>query len=358
MGKGCPQCRGKRGGELLVHRSWPETRTKGPKRPNLLSIEDNENQTPAQSAFDAFGLEDAMPTGPTVSCLAATRTCSSARTGQDGQKHARGNQTSKCIGNKIRDSPDPGVVCNIRPRILRLERHVGRQQCGGFGSGQTSPQRMETVVSEFSETTASGSSLQRSGRGDVQDRWYAGRSHPGHVRSQSPTSGNAVTQIFEFLGTDGGWSPKLGDTVIPSHRYREKQNWRGRRYDLSRLKTMFMDGASVREASTTTATRQAIVQPEFRRILVAVPLSGRESAGGDGAKSMTPLWSIRKPANADDGNQPSLCVATRKVDVSTKVGQSSLHWSRHIASTATKSCLQYCFMVTPLPTPPRLFRVL
>ena len=139
---------------------------------------------------------------------------------------------------------------------------------------------METVVSEFSETTASGSSLQRSGRGDVQDRWYAGGcAHPGHVRSQSPTSGNAATQTFEFLGTDGGWSPKLGDTVIPSDRYREKQNWRGRRYDLSRLKTMFMDGASVREASTTTATRQAIAQPEFRRILVAVPLSGRESAG-------------------------------------------------------------------------------
>ena len=69
--------------------------------------------------------------------LAATRTCSSARTGKDGRKHARGSQTSKCTGNKIRDSQDPGVARNIRPRILRLERLVGRQQCGGFGSGQT-----------------------------------------------------------------------------------------------------------------------------------------------------------------------------------------------------------------------------
>ena len=52
--------------------------------------------------------------------------------------------------------------------------------------------------------------------------------------------------------------------------------------------------------------------------------------------------------NAEDENQPSLCAATRKADVSTKVGQSSLQWSRHIASTATTSCPRYCFMVTPL----------
>ena len=52
---------------------------------------------------------------------------------------------------------------------------------------------------------------------------------------------------------------------------------------MSRLKTMFMDGAGVREASTTTATRQACAQPEPHRILVAVPPSRRECAGGDGA---------------------------------------------------------------------------
>ena len=57
-------------------------------------------------------------------------------------------------------------------------------------------------------------------------------------------------------------------------------------------------------------------------------------------------WSAYK--NADDGHQPSLSAAARKADVSTKVGQSSLHWPRHIASIATTSCPQYCFMVTPL----------
>ena len=35
---------------------WLETRTKCPKRPNLLKIEDFENQASPQSAFDAFGL--------------------------------------------------------------------------------------------------------------------------------------------------------------------------------------------------------------------------------------------------------------------------------------------------------------
>ena len=36
--------------------SWLETRAKGPRRPNLLTIDDFENQAPPQSAFDAFGL--------------------------------------------------------------------------------------------------------------------------------------------------------------------------------------------------------------------------------------------------------------------------------------------------------------
>ena len=50
---------------------------------------------------------------------------------------------------------------------------------------------------------------------------------------------------------------------------REKQNW----HDQLRLKTMSMVGAGVREASTTTATRQAFAQLELRRVLVAVDLA-------------------------------------------------------------------------------------
>ena len=122
---------------------------------------------------------------------------------------------------------------------------------------------------------------------------------------------------------------------------------------------MFVDGSQCLKDFATTATRQSFPQPELRRILVAAPPSSRESAGGYGAMSRTRLWSFggqsRKPANvaihtgtADDGNQPSLCAATKKGDVSTKVGQSSLHWSRHNASIATTSCPQYCFTVTPL----------
>ena len=58
------------------------------------------------------------------------------------------------------------------------------------------------------------------------------------------------------------------------------------------------------------------------------------------------LWSPYK--NANDGYHPGLCAATRKADVSTKVGQSSLHWSKHIANTATTFCPRCCFLVTPL----------
>ena len=46
-----PLCRGRRDGGLFV-----ETRPMGPKRPNLLTIEDDENQASPPSAFDAFGL--------------------------------------------------------------------------------------------------------------------------------------------------------------------------------------------------------------------------------------------------------------------------------------------------------------
>ena len=115
------------------------------------------------------------------------------------------------------------------------------------------------------------------------------------------------------------------------------------------------DEACVREASATTATRQALAQPELRRVLVAVPPSRRESAGGCGTMRRTPLWSFggqsRKLANvgihtknAYDGSRPNLYAATRKADVSTKVSQSSLHWSRHTANISTTSCPRFYFV--------------
>ena len=145
--------------------SWP-TRTKGPKRPNLLTTEDYENQAPSTKRLRRIRpsktrcgrdqkfrgqqrVGEGIRRSPT--CLAATRTCSSARTVKDGRKLARG-KTSECIGNTTRDLQDPGgVEGSICPRMLRLGRLVGRQQCGGFGSGQTSHEvhagleRRETV---------------------------------------------------------------------------------------------------------------------------------------------------------------------------------------------------------------------
>ena len=50
--------------------------------------------------------------------------------------------------------------------------------------------------------------------------------------------------------------------------------------------------SNFRKTSVTTATRQAFAQPEKRRILVAVPPSRGEPAGGYGAISTTPLWSF------------------------------------------------------------------
>ena len=158
----------------------------------------------------------------------------------------------------------------------------------------------------------------------VQDRWHAGGcAHPGHVRSLSPARGNAVIQTFEILGTDRGWSPKLVIFLFLRADTTRRKTGEAE-HEHSRLKTMPMDGATA-----TTATRQALTQPELCRILVALPPSRHLSAGGYGAEARKPLWSFggqsRKPANvgssyknANDGSEPSLCAAPRKADVSTK----------------------------------------
>ena len=94
-----------------------------------------------------------------------------------------------------------------RPHFLSNFLAAGGESTG---SELPSPQRMEEGVSEFFVTTAPSGGLERSGRGNVQDWWYAsGCAHPGHVRSLSLSRGNAVTQTFEFPCTDGGWRPKL-----------------------------------------------------------------------------------------------------------------------------------------------------
>ena len=91
-----------------------------------------------------------------------------------------------------------------RPLFLSNFLAAGEESTG---SELPSPQMMEEGVSEFFVTSGG---LQRSGRGNVQVWWYAGGYVlPGHVRSLSLSRGNAVTQTFEFPGTDGGWRPKL-----------------------------------------------------------------------------------------------------------------------------------------------------
>ena len=403
-----PQCRGRRDGELLAgdENQGPE-KTQPPHGGGL-----RESSLPTKRLRRIRPRRTRGRASSFVSSSDEERKSAGRARVLQRRGRARVRQLEKMVESMPEEAKRLGAVETKSVTRKTLELHatsvrefcdwsrlVGRQQCGGFGSGQTShgvhelaffrgppgverretvgqrplflpnffadggkstgsrlpSQRMEKGVSEFFETTAPGSQ-ERFGRGHVQDRWYAGGCH---VQSLSPTRANAVTQNPRISWHQRMWSPKLGDTVVPSGRHREQQNWRSRRYDQSRLNTMFVDGASVRKASTTTATRQSFPQPELRRILVAAPPSRRESAGGHGDISRTPLWSFggqsRKPANvgihtgtADDGNQPSLYAATRKADVSTKVGQSSLHWSRHNASTATTSCPQYCFIVTPL----------
>ena len=324
-------------------------------------MEDYENQAPPQSAFVALGPGRREPDGASsfvsssdddrirwsCSCLAATRTCSCARTGKDDRKHARGSQTPERIGDKIRDSQDPGVVCNIRPRILRLERLVGRQQCGSFRSGQTSHgvhelaffrgppglERREIVGKRplfprswrridslgASEPSKHGKRRLRVFRDD-RSRQQSGAlwpwkcagpavrrrlCSPWSVRSLSPTRSNAVTQTFEFVGPDGGWSPKFGDTFVPSDQYREKQNRRGGPvstqndvYAWSQCSRGFSDDSHKTTFCSTWNYAEYLLL--FRRAAAnlqvdMVPHQGRHSqASVDRAENLRTLESIQK----------------------------------------------------------------
>ena len=132
---------------------WPETRTKGPKRPNFFTIEDYENQASPQSAFDAFGPGGREANGASSFVSSSDEERKSAGHVRVLQRRGRARvrelvkmaesmpEEAKRLGaleTKSVTRKDPGLARNIRPRILRLERLVRRQQCEGFGSGQTS----------------------------------------------------------------------------------------------------------------------------------------------------------------------------------------------------------------------------
>ena len=184
-----------------------------------------------------------------------------------------------------------GLLADSNVKALEVDRRAGGKSAG---SELPNTQRMEKGVAKFLEKTAPGGSLERCGRRDVQNRWYAcGCAHFGLVRSISPTGGNAVTQTLKFPHTNGKRGSELGDTTISSDWNLKERNWRSGRHDPSRFKTMSVDGAIFRKASA---------QPELRRVLVAVPSGRRKPAGAHGIISRRPLWSFggqgRKFANA------------------------------------------------------------
>ena len=79
-----------------------------------------------------------------------------------------------------------------------------------IGSELRGSQRMVKCVAKFLKTTCPSGSLERVGLGDVQSQWTAcNGAHPGHERSIFATRGNAVTQSFLVLRTNGGRRPKI-----------------------------------------------------------------------------------------------------------------------------------------------------
>ena len=79
--------------------------------------------------------------------LATTRTCSGARTGKDGRKHASGSQTSESIRHNIRDSHDP--VTKERTRAKSTDASKTKKTiccyCGKLGHWLEAGNRQEQV---------------------------------------------------------------------------------------------------------------------------------------------------------------------------------------------------------------------
>ena len=118
------------------------------------------------------------------------------------------------------------------------------------------------------------------------------------------------------------WSPKLGDTVVPSGPHREQQNWRSRRYDQSRLKTMFVDRASVRKALRRQPQDKVFLNLNYAEYLLLlrraaanlqvdmVPYQGRDSgASVDRAENLRTLESIQEPRTMEISQ---VCAPLRK----------------------------------------------
>ena len=118
------------------------------------------------------------------------------------------------------------------------------------------------------------------------------------------------------------WSPKLGDTVVPSGPHREHQNWRSRRYDQSRLKTMFVDRASVRKALRRQPQDKVFLNLNYAEYLLLlrraaanlqvdmVPYQGRDSgASVDRAENLRTLESIQEPRTMEISQ---VCAPLRK----------------------------------------------
>ena len=90
--------------------------------------------------------------------------------------------------------------------------------------------------------------------------------------------------------------------------------------------------------------------------LVLVPLGAAASAQVVTATKgkVTGQWNLCK--NKDDVSRPSQYDATKRADVSTRLGQSLLHWSRHIESFAQRVASALVHGHNS-PTPPRLLRL-
>ena len=118
--------------------SWPGTRNKGPKRPNLLTIEHNENQAPPQSAFDAFGQRGREADGASSFVSGSDEEKESA--GRVRVLQGRGRARVRELVKTAERMPEEAKRPSARP--WRKMRHPSANSATGAGCWQTAMWRL------------------------------------------------------------------------------------------------------------------------------------------------------------------------------------------------------------------------
>ena len=200
----------------------------------------------------------------------------------------------------------------------------------------------------------------RSGRGNVQDRWYAGRcAHPGHVEAFSDQETCCHSDLRVFLAPTGGVRSRVILLLPQTVTARSKTGQADNTISLDSTRCPWMELVFERFERRQPQHKPLLNQNYVEYLLLfrraaanlqvdMVPYQGRHSvASVDRAENLRTLESIKK-TRAMEISQVCAPLREKRTCQPKLVRARSIGPSTLRACIATTSCPRYCFMVTPL----------